>query len=179
MTTTLKVGPNEVGLLRVFSLATAHMSKDDLRAIQGEDKATTLFSAPKLVEDGLEVFPVTELEDIGLTQYLLDGWGIEHKQADSFRNQLENIKDHVVILRSRAFGGNAQTLNLQPGLHLVTTFEEPGEILKFQTLRTDITPTPSTKKSASPPPKSNSALYVTLALLLVILGAVALVFSSS
>ncbi|WP_088621980.1 hypothetical protein [Oceanicola sp. 22II-s10i] len=64
----------------------------------------------------IEHIRVGDLAGIGLTGYLTEGLGLDPEAVEAGRDRLDALRGEVVILRPAAFGGEAQTLTVEPPL---------------------------------------------------------------
>lgn len=130
MTGGLETSTVERGLVRVFALS---MSQDEAQALRDntpEDGAPAPQAAALGLDtinaDYIEVFPVSDLSEIGLTGYLVEGNGIDPDSLRGDRAKLDALDGWVMCVYSAAFGGRAVTLRPAPELTLIGTYAEPG-----------------------------------------------------
>lgn len=90
--------------------------------------------AETLDPEHVEVFPVSDLEGVGLAGYLSEGMGVPEDQLADMRARLDAQKGWVMVLGSRAFGGTAQTLTPKAPLRLLASFSEEHEPVSFAPL---------------------------------------------
>lgn len=139
MSSSMNVPAHESGVIRLFVL--------DLPEAQISEFKTTKYlydetkwplkdalGATYLDEDFIEVFPVSDLEGLGLAGYLITGNDVPSDQIDQMRNQLEQITGHVVLVFSSAFGDFAQTLRPTSPLRHIATFFTEGMPVTFNKL---------------------------------------------
>ncbi|KIC47933.1 hypothetical protein [Tateyamaria sp. ANG-S1] len=121
MTDTLTVPAHERGVIRVFALSMtdkeAQVLKDDPAALN--DALGTGVNA-----DQVEVFPVSDLEGIGLVGYLVEGNAVPMEQLGPDRSKLEKLGGWVLIVFSLAFEDRAATLRPASSLTLIGTYGE-------------------------------------------------------
>ncbi|TMV10284.1 hypothetical protein FGK63_04260 [Ruegeria sediminis] len=115
----LTVAPNEHGVLRLFTL---DMRPEEAKFLQEPGAAEQVLGVTGLDDEQIEVFPVSDLEDVGLYGYLTEGCGIPEDQLD--RAALATIEGWVMILRSKAFRGRGMDLNPDPRVALAGLFTE-------------------------------------------------------
>lgn len=106
----------EHGRIRVFSLSMSAEAAESL------DLAQALGIAPD-DPTRVEIFPVSNLEGVGLAGYLVEGCGIPEAQVAPDRARLDALDGHVMLLFSRAFDGPV-TLTPAPELTLIGTYDE-------------------------------------------------------
>nr|WP_321249371.1 hypothetical protein [uncultured Ruegeria sp.] len=115
----LTVAPHERGVLRLFAL---DMRPEEAKFLRETGAADQVLGVPGLDPEQIDVFPVSDLEDLGLYGYLSEGCGVSEDQLD--REMLEAIDDWVMVLRSAALGGRAATLQPDPRLRMIGLFTE-------------------------------------------------------
>ncbi len=139
----LIVAPNEHGVIRLFTL---DMRPEEAKFLREPGAAGQVLGVEGLDPDQIDIFPVSDLEDLGLYGYLSEGCGVSDDQLD--RSKLEAIEGWVMVLRSAAFGGRAATLSPDPRLRLIGLYTEEATNWSGGTIETE-----SAKPfSASPPP---------------------------
>lgn len=117
MTQPIEIAAGERGHVRVFSLS---MTKAEAEVL---DLEQALGTAPK-DSSRVEIFPLSNLDGLGLTGYLIDGCGIPEAQVAPDRARLESLDGHVMLLLSRAYGDGAIILTPAPELTLIGTYTE-------------------------------------------------------
>tara|TARA_B110000902_G_scaffold228339_1_gene268307 strand:- start:4843 stop:5430 length:588 start_codon:yes stop_codon:yes gene_type:complete len=90
-----------------------------------------------LNENFVEVFPVSDLDGLGLAGYLSTGNEVPADQVDQMAHQLSLVKGHVVLVLSSAFGGFAQSLHPTSPLRHIATFFTEGTPVTFEPLPDD------------------------------------------
>lgn len=135
MTQPLTLPALERGQVRVFSLS---MSAAEARHLDLEQAFGLVPSNP----DRIEIFPVSNLDGVGLAGYLTQGCGIPETQVAPDRARLDALDGHVLVLHSRAFGDDGATVTPAPELTLIGTYAEA---------RTDMTPLPPLDSDAARP----------------------------
>ncbi|MEM8730165.1 MAG: hypothetical protein AAGF79_09620 [Pseudomonadota bacterium] len=113
----LTLPAGERGRVRVFSLS---MSDDEAEVLEPAD---ALGVAP-LDPARVEIFPVKNLEGLGLTGYLVEGCGIPESEVARDRTRLDALDGHVLLLFSRAYGDTGVTLSPAPALTLIGSYDE-------------------------------------------------------
>ncbi len=115
----LTVAPHEQGVIRLFSL---DMRPEEAKFLREPGAADQVMGVDGLDPDQIDIFPVSDLEDLGLFGYLHEGGGVSEDQLD--RNMLEAVEGWVMVVRSAAFGERAAQLAPDPRLHLLGLFTE-------------------------------------------------------
>ncbi|WP_128515466.1 hypothetical protein [Tabrizicola thermarum] len=157
--------------VRVFqaALSADEMQRDKAQLLQA------LFGDPDIDPAHVELFDVADLSDLGLAGYLAEGLGIPEAALQADRPPLDALKGPVVILLSRALHGREVTLSLDPRLTLVGTYREDRPPVHFEPLPTAaatgvLAPPPQ----PAPPAQRPTAVFVLMALALVLMAVVAL-----
>ncbi len=128
----LTVAPHERGVIRLFSL---DMRPQEAKFLREPGAADQVLGVNGLDPDQIDIFPVSDLEDLGLYGYLNEGCGVSEDQLD--RTALEAIEGWVMVVRSAAFGGHAVTLAPDPRLHLIGLYTEEATNWSGGTIETE------------------------------------------
>ncbi|WP_170350706.1 hypothetical protein [Ruegeria atlantica] len=115
----LTVAPHERGVIRLFTL---NMRPEEAKFLREPGAADQVLGVAGLDPEQIDVFAVSDLEDLGLYGYLNEGCGVSADQLD--RTALEVITGWVMVVRSAAFGGRAATLIPDKRLRLIGLFTE-------------------------------------------------------
>ena len=179
----LEVTASEAGLVRVFALS---MSDDQAKAlkansadgIEGTDASSLqepALGATTLNDDHVEVFPVSDLGDMALPDYLTEGAGIARDTLEADRFKLASLEGWVMVVYSTAFRGMAQTLSPSAQLTLVGTYPQEGIDWSPQIDLSTPSALPQKEDTGEPVPKKRpsdaamSGRIATLALLVMFL----------
>ncbi|MDA5558300.1 hypothetical protein [Shimia sp. MMG029] len=154
----MRVSATERGLVRLFAVDLPGEEIENFRTPKinsdGELADWPLDDAlgfSFLDEDFIELFPVSDLEDLGLTGYMVEGLGIAQKDVDEDATRLAAQKGWVLVVLSAAFGGVAQTLTPKSPLRWIGTYKEEAAPIQF-------TPLPDTSAKGAPlPPETDPA----------------------
>ncbi len=154
--TALSVSPHERGRIRVFAADLDETAFNRIKNPKTDMPPTgaaigALVGLEWLNPDHAEIFPVEDLEELGLANYLIDGAGVAPKDVTPLRRQLDAVEGYVLVLYSRAFDGQATALKLSRQLSLIATLTEDTPDITFAPL-----PTASAKgivASQAPTPK--------------------------
>jgi len=126
----INVPAHEARVVRLFAI--------DLDARQIADfessAVPSALGVRTLDADYIEVFHVSDLDGMGLAQYLTDGAGIPSEQVAQHHTVLSSLKGHVLLVMSAAFGGDAQTLQVKAPLRHVATLSEATTPIAFEPL---------------------------------------------
>lgn len=130
MTTPLHIPAHEAGVLRLFSLS---MTEDEAQALlqvpEDEDAPhplKTALGAETLDTEFVEVFPISNLEGLGLAGYLHEGNDVPREALKPDAAKLAKLGGWVLIAHSSAFRDAAQTLRPVPELTLVGAYPQEG-----------------------------------------------------
>lgn len=128
----------ERGVIRVFDL---DMRPEQARFLREPGALAQVLGIDDLDLNHVEIFPVSDLEDLGMTGYLSEGCGVPAPQLAADRATLDALEGHVLLLRSRAFAGAETRLTPAEQIHLIGTYGEQ---------QTNWTAEPMTTASARP-----------------------------
>lgn len=134
------VTAGETGVIRIFTIDlpvdNAADFADDMGAIEVDNSwpLQTALGAADLDPAFVDVFPASDLEGVGLADYLIDGTGISADDIAPFRAQLDGLTGNIVVIHSRAFKGVVQTLSPKAPLHYIATFQEDRAPVTFEPL---------------------------------------------
>ncbi|WP_171238504.1 hypothetical protein [Ruegeria sp. HKCCA5763] len=115
----LAVAPHERGVLRLFRL---DMRPEEAKFLREPGAADQVLGVDGLDPAQIDIFPVSDLEDLGLYGYLTEGCGVSADQLD--KDALSAIDGWVMVLRSAAFQGRPAMLKPDPRLRLIGLFTE-------------------------------------------------------
>jgi hypothetical protein len=96
--------------------------------------AADLLGWPDLDTRHTELFAVRDLTGFGLMGYLTEGLGLDEAQITPDRARLAALDGYVLILMSRAFRGQAVTVDLPGALTLIGTYRETAAPIRFEPL---------------------------------------------
>lgn len=173
MTDKITIRPTEHGVVRIFAV---DLPEDQIAGFNRQNGAWPLqdaLGADVLNADHVELFPLSDLDELGLTGYLEQGHGIDPADLADMRGQLHALAGHVLIVTSRAFGGQAQTLTPCAPLRLIASFHEDATPVAFDPLPSKAA-RGTTGGKAAPSDAAMSGRIASLALL-VLFALVALV----
>ena len=126
----IDIPAGERGRIRVFSLS---MSKDEAEHLELGRALGKYPDDPSRVE----VFPVSNLDGLGLAGYLSEGCGVPKAQVSPDRARLGALDGHVLLLFSRAYDGGGVTLHPEPALTLIGTYDEDRPKTSAPPIETD------------------------------------------
>lgn len=168
MSDVLSVPAGERRHLRLYAL---DLPPEHAKFLQEPGAAEQLLGVEGLDTDGIEIFPVWDLEGLGLHGYLTEACGIPEEQLD--RERLGAIMGWVMIVRSDAFGGRAMDLLLDQRLDPVGCYREPGVDWSAQPIETESAkpysaPKPSPREARSRARRIGFALFAVVMTLIVL-----------
>jgi hypothetical protein len=134
-----------------------------------------------LDSDFIELFDVSDLEGVGLPQYMIDGLGVAEAEVEQDRARLEAIRGMVLVVLSSAFGGFAGTLTPKSPLRWVGTYTEDRAPVSFQPLHSEAATAPNTapenEAEDAPRQKNTAGIAVAVLLGLTLIGFLLLVWA--
>ena len=164
----LTVAPNERGVLRLFTL---DMRPEEAKFLREPGAADQVLGVGGLDPEQIDVFPVSDLEDLGLYGYLNEGCGVSEDQLD--RDALAAINGWVMVLRSAALDGRPATLIPDRRLRLIGLYTEEATNWSGGPIKTDSAKPFSAPQPAPADDKSRRVGSAVLALvILLIVGGV-------
>ncbi|AZV76768.1 hypothetical protein EBB79_01895 [Parasedimentitalea marina] len=107
MDPTMHIPAGERDMIRVFDLG---MRPEQARFLREPEALAQVLGIDEINLDQVEIFPLTDLEDLGLVGYLNEGCGIAADQLAPDHARLMGLTGHVLLIRSRAFGGEETRL---------------------------------------------------------------------
>jgi hypothetical protein len=169
----MRVSASERGLVRLFAL---DLPAEEIVAFREPvyDADGTVIDWPLqralgfsfLDEDFIELFPISDLEDLGLNRYMVQGLGIAEADVKEDAARLSAQRGWLLVVLSAAFEGAEQTLAPRSPLRWIGTYKEEGAPVSFEAL-----PDASAKGSLpapeqdTPPPAPRSPYLMLLAAL--------------
>lgn len=168
MTQPIQIPAREHDVIRVFSLS---MSDADAKALRNDGAALNAALGTDVDSDFVEVFPLSDLEGVGLMGYLGDGNDVAADQLAPDRAKLEKLGGWVLLVFSRAFRGADATLNPIPALTLIGTYGATGvdwrctETVTSQAAKPYTAPPETVKKRPSDAAMSGRVATIVLILL--------------
>ena len=118
----IDIPTGEIGTTRVFSLS---MPPAQARALRKSSEAQfAILGSNALNAEGLEVFPLTDLGDIGLIGYLREGTDAVEVDLKRDSAKLAALDGWVMLVHSLAFGGAGGKIDPDPALTLIGTYAQ-------------------------------------------------------
>ncbi len=123
MTDPFDVPSSERGVVRLF---TTDLDAEGNAAITPKNVHRLLGIDLDLDPNRIEIFPSTVIEELGLSAYLSEGYGIPASDLKGTAAKLDGMKGLVILVASSAFKGQGATLAPADGIRFVGAFQEPG-----------------------------------------------------
>ncbi|MEO1795751.1 MAG: hypothetical protein AAFR53_01885 [Pseudomonadota bacterium] len=135
----LDVPAGEEGRIRVFALS---MTDSEAKALSQDAGAKAVaLGVPDIEADYVEVFPVKNLEGLGLAGYLVEGHAAVEEDVNRDKSKLGALGGWVMVVMSKAFRRQVLELDPDPRLTLIGYYRQEG---------IDWTPVPVTSSTAEP-----------------------------
>lgn len=137
MSETFQVKTTERGVIRIFMANLTTDQAADFIASPNEDTPAPIHRAlgvTYLDSDFVELFPLTNLEGLGLAGYLVEGLGVAEADVKPHASRLNSMNGQVLIVLSAAFGGFETTITPTAPLKWIGTYTEEGASVKFEPL---------------------------------------------
>lgn len=155
MSDPFNVSASERGVVRVF---TTDLDAEGNAAITTENVHRLLGEELVLDPSRIEVFPSTVMSEMGLSNYLIEGYGIPSEDLAGTAAKLDVMKGLVILVASAAFKGQEVTLAPAEGIRFVGAFREPSMAPPVKMTTTDgaegtidaTGPVPSVETAARP-----------------------------
>ncbi|WIY26292.1 hypothetical protein [Parasedimentitalea psychrophila] len=121
MDAVLHIPAGERDLIRVFAL---DMPPEQARFLREPGALAQVLGIEEINLDQVEIFPITDLEELGLVGYLTEGCGLPAEQLTDDHERLTGLSGHVMLIRSRAFGGEETRLTPASQISLIGAYGE-------------------------------------------------------
>lgn len=138
MSGVIQIPAGERGVIRLFVL---DMRPEQAAFLKEPGALAQVLGIKTLDMEQVEIFPVSDLEEIGLAGYLIEGCGVPRAQVEEDHEMLQALDGHVLLIRSRAFGGEETRLTPAEQIVLKGTYGER---------QTNWSAAPATSESAKP-----------------------------
>lgn len=121
MTDVIDIPAGERGVVRLFAL---DMRPEQAMFLKEPGALAQVLGIEDIDLEQVEIFPVSDLEDIGLAGYLREGLGVPSEQIEADRDRLDALEGHVLLIRSRAFDGRETRLTPASQITLIGSYGE-------------------------------------------------------
>ncbi len=159
MSESFHINATEHGVIRIFmvNLAANQIAAFTEAAQDGDAPApiTRALGVTNLDSDFIELFPLSNLEGVGLAGYLTDGLGVSKADVAPHASRLNGMTGQVLIVLSSAFGGIETTITPTAPLKWIGTYTEEGASMQFEPLVSEAA-AGTLDKPAGKPPKSDA-----------------------
>lgn len=116
-----RVEENEHGLVRLF---TTDMEPEVDAAITPQNVHKLLGDEVSLNAEKAEIFPSKVIAGLGLSRYLVDGYGVADAELAGKTAALDALTGLIVLIPSSAFVARPQVLNPNPALRFIGIYRE-------------------------------------------------------
>ncbi len=165
----MDVPQGEDGVVRLFAVDLDGAALEAFGRRNGNWPVADALGIEALATDQVELFAAADLTGVGLAGYLEDGFGIPPAELKGMRPRLDALKDGVLIVRSRAFGGATVTLRPRAPLRHIATFHEERPAVQFEPLPSAGAQGVISNTTASTPPSAKRRWWP---LVLIVIGVV-------
>ena len=160
MSARIDIPTTERGVTRVFAV---NLPWQDAKAAA----PGPLLNVPDLPENAAQIFPVSDLGDLGLTGYLTEGMGLPPAQIMADKAKLSALDGHVLVLNTNALHGRAVTLEPGAALTLIGTYVDTPPAPDFTPLTSDAAKGALAGPSGPAAPRKGVSAWLIAALALV------------
>lgn len=130
------VSRHETGVTRVFALNLPEERISPFR--EGDaDRIAAALGVDQVDHDHVEVVRVEDLQPIGLSEYLAEGYGVPEEALSEDKGRLDTLEGHVLLVRSQAFGGADTRISPAEDVTLIGAYREPSASPSFEPIRSD------------------------------------------
>ena len=124
----------------------------------------------------MDVVDPRELDELGLSGLLTEGYGIAEVEIAPLRTQLDAIRDHVLIVGSRAFAGQAVKAEPRAPLRWIATLRQEPARGTMEQLHVASAEGQASAGGAADPVKPALPLVLKLTLVLMAVAVIAAAF---
>lgn len=129
MTKSIEIPQAERHVYRVF-----HIRRDpkavkaliDGEAEEGIEAAAMLLGSNELETEYVELIDLEDLKEIGLSGYLIEGYGLPNEDVMADATKLDALEGYVLLLLPEILGHRGGVLNPNPDVVLVATYKGEG-----------------------------------------------------
>lgn len=125
MSKDIDIPADEHGHLRLFAV---NLTPQEVTALEEgkPEKIGLMLGAGDLDTSFLELVQISDLEALGLTGYLHEGYGLSDAVLGPDRSKLNALAGHVLIVLSLAFRNKAVKIKARPDLTLIGSYVTDG-----------------------------------------------------
>jgi len=172
MSERIQVRAGDSGRVWVFAVDLDPDQLDSFKRRNGSWPLREALGAEVLDPDDVEVFPVSDLQGLGLSSYLEQGHGIAAADLEGLRERLDAQKGAVMVLTSRALRDREQTLSPRAPLRLLASLSEERAPVSFEPLPSEAATGTVASATAAPAPRGGQGRLGALILVAVVILAV-------
>lgn len=163
----VQVRPNETSVIRIFAM---DMPAEQARFQTDPLAMKQILGVDEIDPDYVEIFPLSDLDQLGLAGYLIEGCGVPEDAVATERERLNAVTGYVMLVHSRAFGGRGVTLT--PTLPLIATFNEPatdwsGEKIESQSAKIYTSTRPAPRQTRAQTRRIGAIVFIVFMLIIV------------
>ena len=140
MSETFSVTATERGVIRLFMVNLTADQAAEFTMDGAENQPSRVAQALGLIHlntEFVELFPLSNLDGLGLAGYLTEGLGVAEEDVKPQASRLNSMSGYILIVLSQAFGGVSVTLKPTAPLKWIGTYTEEGASVKFEPLPSD------------------------------------------
>lgn len=170
---TIDIPANEHGRTRLFAIN--RPATEVSRALKSGSAATLaqeLLGQP-VEADKVEIFPLADLEGVGLPGYLREGHGVPEDQIARDHGKLEALDGYVLLVRAGAFGSDKATIAPSRDVTLIGTYGEDAGDMSVTPMESaaaqPYTGAPADTAPIAPRKGSGGGMLIVLAMVLLVL----------
>lgn len=171
MTDVIEIPAGERGVIRVFDL---DMAPEQARFLREPGALAQVLGTGEIDMNHVEIFPISDLEELGLAGYLTQGCGLAEAEIAPDRERLSTLKGHVLLLRSRAFGGLACRLTPASQIHPIARYGEKPVNWSAPPMSTPESSKPYSAPKTSPRDARNAARRIGATLFAVVMSLISI-----
>lgn len=168
MTANIAIKASEFGIIRIFALS---MTNAQAEALKDDPSAIDIALGTNVDPKQVEIFPLSDLEGVGIIGYLTEGNAVPPQEIAPDRVKLDRLGGWVMIVFSSAFQGQAVTCTPIPALTLIGSYATPNvdwratEVVTSEAAKPFTAPPETVKKRPSDAAMSGRIATVVLILL--------------
>ncbi|KPD13488.1 hypothetical protein [Phaeobacter sp. 11ANDIMAR09] len=168
----IKIPAGERGVIRIFDL---DMAPEQARFLREPGALAQVLGIDEIDLDHVEIFPISDLEELGLAGYLTQGCGLAEAEIAADRKALTALEGHILLLRSRAFGGKATHLTPASQIRPIASYGETPVNWSAPPMSTPESSKPYSAPKTSPRDARNAARRIGATLFAIVMSLVFLI----
>ena len=120
----------------------------------------------------MEVVNPRDLDELGLSGLLIEGYGIAEEEVAPLRSHLDSIQERVLIVGSRAFAGQAVTVEPRAPLRWIATLRQESPRSTMEQLHVATAQGQASAGGTAEPVKPALPMVLKVTLVLMVLAAI-------